>query len=442
MKYYELKQIATYLSGFKKIFALERVDDTIIKFLFDKQKPIFVDLKRGGSTFFMCDEYVKHKVYNAPFDVLLTKNFARSSLQKVEVLENNRILRLHVKSQSHYKDKDVILQLEFTGKNTNAIILDDEGIVLEALRHIDSRVSFREVSVGEKLLDLPSREFKEDEKNIEDIPTYLHEIYLKKEQNALAILKANRHGIINKKLKRLKKELEKLPNEEELGEKSIRLNENGSIILANLLSIKPYLKRVTIKDFEGNDRVIEFPKEAKSPQHGANMLYLASKKLKQKSSSIHIERESLEAKIEFYERLDKMLLHAKSSDEVQIIVPKQQNRVKRDKVETSFESFFVQGYKIMVGKSEKSNISLLKVAKKSDIWLHIKEIPSSHVIIRTNKQNLPQSVLEFGAKLCVNFSTTKKGSYLVDYTMWKHVRIDSGANVFYTHYKTIKINCM
>ncbi len=439
MKYYELKQIASFLDKFDKIFTIERVDDTIIRFVFDRFESIYVDLKRGNSTFFMCDNYLKQKIYNAPFDVLMYKYFARSSIERVEVLEQNRILCIHVRSNSFYKNTKLTLQLEFTGRNTNTIILDEQKKVLEALRHIDRSVSFRAVHVGQELLDLPGREFREHPTKIEDIPSYLREIYRKKEKNALNILKANKYAIISKKIKSLQKKLDKLPKEEDLREKSYILNENGSIVLANLASIKSYVKSVELEDFSGKKRIIEFPKEARSPQHGANMLYESSKKLKQKANSLHLEKDNLQGKIEFLQRLSKMIEEAKSSDEVNIILPKQQNKSKKTKKEMPFESFFMEGYKIMVGKNEKSNISLLKEAKKSDIWLHIKEIPSSHVIIRTSKQNLPQKVLEFGAKLCVNFSTSNVGSFLVDYTKFKNVRIESGANVFYTNYKSIKV---
>ena len=91
----------------------------------------------------------------------------------------------------------------------------------------------------------------------------------------------------------------------------------------------------------------------------------------------------------------------------------------------------------MLGKNEKGNIELLKEAKKRDIWMHIKDIPSCHVIIRTDKKSVPQSVLDFAGKICVEFSVTKKGTYLVDYTQRHNVSIKDGANVTYVDYKTM-----
>ncbi len=55
--------------------------------------------------------------------------------------------------------------------------------------------------------------------------------------------------------------------------------------------------------------------------------------------------------------------------------------------------------------------------------MHIRDIPGSHVVIRTDKQNLPDSVLESAAKLCVDFSTKNSANYEVDYTKRKFVKL-------------------
>ena len=161
MKHAELVLIAEYVKQFKKISSISRADDNVLKLYFERGLPLFVDLSRNDSYMFQKEDFKRSKLYNAPFDVILAKRFANSALERVEVEEGNRILRLHVKASSSYKALFTTLQLEFTGRNTNAIILDEEGVVLEALRHIDASVSFRSVKVGEPLLALPSRELKE-----------------------------------------------------------------------------------------------------------------------------------------------------------------------------------------------------------------------------------------------------------------------------------------
>ena len=137
MKHYELEQIAAYLRQFKKIHAIERVDDTVIRIEFDRHVPLYFDMRRGDSHIFTCKAYARAKIYQAPFDVLLRKYFMRAALLHVEAVPGNRILRIEASASSQYKTQTFTLQLEFTGRNTNAIIVDANETVQEALRHID-----------------------------------------------------------------------------------------------------------------------------------------------------------------------------------------------------------------------------------------------------------------------------------------------------------------
>ena len=37
----------------------------------------------------------------------------------------------------------------------------------------------------------------------------------------------------------------------------------------------------------------------------------------------------------------------------------------------------LESFKILIGRNEKGNINLLDLAKKDDIWLHLKDAPSA-----------------------------------------------------------------
>ena len=439
MKRYELVQVTDYLSQFKRISAIERVDDTIIKILFDRKEAIYFDLRRGDSHIFMCEGYQRSKTYQAPFDVLLSKRFGRAQIVRFEVMAGNRILRLHVNSDVGYKAVPSILQLEFTGRNTNIILLDEDEVVQEALRHIDASVSFRQVRVGESLEALPSREFKENEQSLGDIPTFLKEAYERRREGRLGVIKAQKQIQLHKKIERLEGYLERLESEATLEAQATLYNEEASLVLANLHIIKGYSKEATVWDFEGNERRLLLPETARTPQEAANMLFAKSKKLRQKLKSLHIERENLTTKLSFWKHLQEAIEHASSEEEVHILLPRQSKQQRQEKESFAYESFFIEGFKVMVGKSEKGNIELLKAAKKSDIWLHLKDRASSHVIIRTDKQNIPQSVLNFAGKLCVMFSVTQQGGYLVDYTPRRNVKMNEGAHVTYVDYNTFKV---
>jgi predicted ribosome quality control (RQC) complex YloA/Tae2 family protein len=73
------------------------------------------------------------------------------------------------------------------------------------------------------------------------------------------------------------------------------------------------------------------------------------------------------------------------------------------------------------------------------MWLHLKDRPSAHVIIPTQKTQLPQEVIMQAAKLCARFSVDFDGEYEVDHTQRRHVKPKENANCLYVNYKTIKV---
>lgn len=439
MKLSHLKQIIIYLQKFTKISAIYRVSDTIVKVAFDRDDDIYFEMRRSSSKIFKCPSYSRSKVYNAPFDVLLAKRFNRANILHVELLGGDKIVRFKTFMASAYKEEITYLQFEFTGKYTNVIILDENEIVLEALRHVDIYSSFREVKVGQKLLDVPSAPFEAKEYPIDDVEQFLKDEYEKDIGDKLSLLKKQKISLLNKKLKKLQKLFNQLDDEQEQEAQALKYNHFGNLLLANLNSIKPYQKVVELNDYDGKKIKVELSKEFSSVAMMANSLFTRSKKAKQRASHLHIEKSSLSSKIEHMKLFIHTVEEAEDIAKIQLLFPKN-IQTKKVKLNDSIETFWVEGYKVSLGKNEKGNIELLQNARAKDVWVHMKERPSAHVIITTDKQNVPLHVIEAAARLCVDFTMFQKDRYLVDYTPRREVTIQQGANVLYNKYKTIEVD--
>ena len=102
-----------------------------------------------------------------------------------------------------------------------------------------------------------------------------------------------------------------------------------------------------------------------------------------------MQRENLKEKLEFLSALKNPVQNCQSLFELEILLPKKSKKelTKKDENELRrYASFYYKEFKICVGKNEKGNIYLLKNTKKNDMWLHIKDVPSSHAfIIHINK---------------------------------------------------------
>ncbi|WP_345992803.1 NFACT family protein [Sulfurimonas sp. HSL-1716] len=439
MKLSHLKQLIVYFKKFEKIGAIYRVSDTIIKVVFDRDDEVYFDMQRSNSAVFKCESYTRSKVYNAPFDVVLAKRFNRCEIEDVALVKGDKILRFATVQKGAYKEIKTYLQFEFTGKYTNVIILDEEERVLEALRHIDLFSSFREVKVGQKLLPPPAAPFAAREYPIEDIEKFLYDVYSERSEKRLESLKKQKLSFLQKKLSRLEKFYDELEDESVL-EREVRENEHfGNLILSNLHLIKPYQKLLYVKDYDGSDVQIGLDTLFAVPSDIAKHFFRLSKKAKQKARNLHIERASLEEKMEFLKHFIQTVKNARDISRIELLFPAKKQE-KRTKQNESIEQFFIDGYKVMLGKSEKGNIELLQKAKAKDTWLHLKDRPSAHVIIVTDKQSLPQHIIYEAARLCVDFSLFEKGRYLVDYTQRREVKIQDGANVLYYKYNTIEVD--
>ena len=439
MKLSHLKQITSYLKKFTKISAIHRVSDTIVKIVFDKNDEVYFEMQRSNSNMFKCPSYARSKVYNAPFDVILSKRFARANILDIDLVDNDKILRIKTSVASAYKEETTYLQIEFTGKYTNVIILDENNIVLEALRHVDLFSSFREVRVGQKLLSVPQAPFVAKDYPVDDVEAFLYSQFEKEQEQRLSSLKKQKISFLNKKLKKLQKLYNSLEEEKSLVDDAQKLQHYGNLVLSNMYNIKAYETSFDLEDYDGNIVTIELLKEYSAPAVMANSLFSRSKKAKQKAKHLHLEKESLTSKIEHIQLFIHTVQEAPDVSKIDLLFPKRVQS-KKTKVNESIETFFIYGYKIGLGKNEKGNVELLQKARAKDVWIHMKDVPSAHVIITTDKQNVPMHVVQSAARLCVDFTTTAKDKYLVDYTPRREVTIQNGANVLYNKYKTIEVD--
>ncbi|WP_295419422.1 NFACT RNA binding domain-containing protein [Sulfurovum sp.] len=451
MKLYELQAVAKRLNDFTFISRARRIEDNTIEITFDKKNSYFFNMTRGHSFIYKAPSQRPLQGYNAPFDTLLHSLLSGSKLIGVDVLNNDRILRLTLAPKSSYKDKIIYLQFEFTGKNTNAILIDDNEVIIEALRHIDADSSFRVIRPGVELLPIPSRVLSHENtidthtengvagtQHPTDIDQLLEEKFMQIQQKRLREMKKQKLSTVAKKSEKLAQLLEKLPDEKALKEEEQKYKQYANLILANLYQIKPYDTKLNTYDFEGGEISIKLPKNIKVNRMSDYFFNLA-KRAKNKAKNIHIEKENLQSKKAFYDNIYYALKQAKEPYELELLVPKRgKSQRKKEKLKEG-ELFWIEDYKVMVGRNANENQKLLSLAKGNDIWMHTREIPGSHVIIRTDKQNLPESVLQAAAKLCVDFSTDQPGNYLVDYTKRKFVKIQEGSNVEYDKYQTLAV---
>lgn len=103
------------------------------------------------------------------------------------------------------------------------------------------------------------------------------------------------------------------------------------------------------------------------------------------------------------------------------------------------------GFEILVGRNNLQNDKLtLKTALPEDMWLHTQNIPGSHVIIRAEGKDIPDSTIVEAAQLAATCSKGRNGTKIpVDYTLARYVKKPNGAKpgmVIFVNNKTILVD--
>ena len=92
------------------------------------------------------------------------------------------------------------------------------------------------------------------------------------------------------------------------------------------------------------------------------------------------------------------------------------------------------GIEICVGKNSLQNDRLTGSARGEEMWLHAKDMPGSHVIIRAEGE-VPPATLKQAAQLAAWYSKGQRSSNVpVDYTLRKYVKKPGGAPPGFVHY--------
>lgn len=101
------------------------------------------------------------------------------------------------------------------------------------------------------------------------------------------------------------------------------------------------------------------------------------------------------------------------------------------------------GFHMYVGKNNLQNDQLtFTFAVGNDWWFHVKQAPGSHVIVKTNGEELPDRTFEEAGRLAAYYSSMRGVEKVeIDYVEKKHVKKPKGGKpgfvVYYTNYSLV-----
>jgi len=268
-------------------------------------------------------------------------------------------------------------------------------------------------------------------------------------------------NIVKKEIARLEKKLAIYIKSWDETAEAEKLRLYGELLTANLYRLKKGIQEAHLENFYDDRQIITIPLDPyRSPAENSQDYFKKYLKAKNTRSALEQRISQVRDEIGYLEGVKTALDQAGELPELAEITqelieqgylrqPLLTSGAKKNKKERTTPKPFSfrssDGFQLLVGKNNKQNDYLtLKVAKENDLWLHTKDIPGAHVIIRTEGKEIPPTTLVEAAVLAAFFSKARNSTNVpVDYTPKKHVSKPSGARpgmVIYEQQKTITVN--
>ena len=295
----------------------------------------------------------------------------------------------------------------------------------------------------------------QDEKRYyETIADAYEDFYTNKDKNKAFALKKKLltdkvYGLIKKLGKKLQGESEKLLQCKDADLLRIK----GELITANIYRLKEGMDSCELENYYDDYKPIKIALDKQlSPSKNAQRYFKKYAKEKRTIEILLPQKEQTEKELSY---LNTVMLFINQAAEIsefkdledelikEGLLPKPKFKPKTVE-ESAYRVFETDGYIIKCGKNNVQNDRLTQRAFKEDLWLHTKGFHSSHVIVETKGEQIPNKVIEAAAEICAFYSDAKQGAKVpVDYCLKKFVKKPPQAkpgSVIYTDFKTCYVN--
>ena len=258
------------------------------------------------------------------------------------------------------------------------------------------------------------------------------------------------------KIERLRTKLQKQIDEINEAKSLDEFSRLGELLTANIYQIQKGMKEISVIDYNEPDMpTVLIPlNENLSPSENVQSYYKKYNKAKSRIHELSIQLEHTRDELNYLENVMVSINNIDSLDSIEDIrdemvkqgyyLQSTGSKNKKKVVSSPMEFVSSDGYKIFVGKNNTQNDQLtLKLSSPSDVWLHTKEIPGSHVIIKATLDEVSKDALYEAAMLAAYYSQARASAQVpVDYAPRKNVKKPNGARpgmVIYDDYGTVYI---
>lgn len=251
------------------------------------------------------------------------------------------------------------------------------------------------------------------------------------------------------KIDRDKKKVEKQRTELLNAEDREKYKIYGELVLSNLYKTPENHKLTVVNYYDPEQKEITIPLDPKlNLTQNGQKFFKRYAKLKKAEEELQKLIEASLDEIEYLENILYSIEACETIDDLDDIykelidqgIMKKKSKLKKTKeYMPEFITYISSGnHEILVGKNNLQNDELtFKVGKKDDFWFHAKNMPGSHVIIKTNGDTLADQEYVEAAQVAAHYSKGKNSSLVeIDYTKKLNVRKPPNAKPGFVIYET------
>jgi predicted ribosome quality control (RQC) complex YloA/Tae2 family protein len=254
-------------------------------------------------------------------------------------------------------------------------------------------------------------------------------------------------GIVNGRLRKLRLRLSKVEKalEDLVSPEELRIW--GGLLLSRSDISRKGMSSITLKDWEGVDRVIPL-KRSRSLKDNAERFFRKATNAVRERRSLEERRTGTVAEIDKLEKLLKKTAEL-SVEELDRLLKEY------DSPETGSKGregrnipmkVLGDGWRCFIGRNARENEEVtFRLGKRNDLWFHARGLPGAHVLLKLDgrDQNPPGRIMMEAAAEAARRSGVRSGVVPVDYTRVQYVnRMKKGkpGQVVYSREKTIFID--
>ena len=254
---------------------------------------------------------------------------------------------------------------------------------------------------------------------------------------------------ISTRIERDKKKVEKQRNELLNAEDREKYKIYGELLIANLHMTPENNKLTVLNYYDPEQNEITIPLDPKlNLKQNSQKFFKRYSKLKNAEEELVKFISAATKEIAYLENILYSIEECKTIEDLEEIYDeliaegfmKRKGKAKKAKDSKSELLTYISsgGHEILVGKNNLQNDMLtFKIGKKEDYWFHAKNIPGSHVIIKTNSDELTDDEFVEAARIAAYYSKGKNsGAVEIDYTKKSNIKKPTDAKPGFVIYDT------